>query len=158
MTDNKGFIFYRSFYEACKNLPEDEFKKCMLSLMKYGLDGVYEPDGAVATMFLAMAKPQIDANMKRRENGKKGGRPVEEKPKVKRFIPPTLEQVKEYCEERKNTVSPEAFMDFYSANGWVQGKSRKPIKDWKACVRTWEKSEKSNGMKIPLPDWWKEEY
>lgn len=77
---------------------------------------------------------------------------IEEKKEVKNkrnnniFVPPTVLQVAEYCAERKNNVSAEAFVDFYTANGWVQGKG-KPIKDWKAAVRTWEKNEK----KKPFP-------
>lgn len=55
------------------------------------------------------------------------------------FVPPTVLEVAKYCLERKNNVSAEAFIDFYTANGWVQGKG-KPIKDWKAAVRTWEKN------------------
>lgn len=72
---------------------------------------------------------------------------IEEKKEVKKgrnnniFVPPTVLEVAEYCAERKNNVSAEAFVDFYTANGWVQGKG-KPIKDWKAAVRTWEKNEK----------------
>lgn len=58
--------------------------------------------------------------------------------KAKRFTPPTLEQVAAYCEERNNGINPQQFIDFYTANGWVQGKQEKPVKDWKACVRTWE--------------------
>lgn len=57
-----------------------------------------------------------------------------------RFVPPTLEEVKAYCAERHNNVNVERFMAFYEANGWVQGKG-KPIKDWKATVRTWEDSK-----------------
>lgn len=56
-----------------------------------------------------------------------------------KFSPPTLEEVKAYCSERNNSVDAERFFDYYSANGWVQGKG-KPIKDWKACVRTWERN------------------
>lgn len=56
-----------------------------------------------------------------------------------RFVPPTIEEVKAYCQERKNSVDPQHFVDFYEANGWVQGKG-KPIKDWRATVRTWERS------------------
>lgn len=51
---------------------------------------------------------------------------------------PTLEEIKDYCLERNNSVDAERFFDYYTANGWVQGKG-KPIKDWKACVRTWER-------------------
>lgn len=61
--------------------------------------------------------------------------------KAKRFTPPTLEEVKAYCEERNNGIDPQRFIDYYSANGWVQGKG-KPIKDWKACIRTWERYSK----------------
>ena len=64
---------------------------------------------------------------------------IESEQKRKRFVPPTLEEVKAYCLERKNGVDAERFYDYYSTNGWVQGKN-KPIKDWKACVRTWERN------------------
>ena len=60
--------------------------------------------------------------------------------KKKRFTPPTLEEVKAYCEERDNGIDPVAFFDFYEANGWVQGKQGKPLKDWKAAVRYWERN------------------
>ena len=62
--------------------------------------------------------------------------------KEKKFKKPTLEEIQQYCEERNNNINPELFMDFYEANGWVQGKN-KPIRDWKAAIRTWErKSDK----------------
>lgn len=56
----------------------------------------------------------------------------------KLFIPPTTEEVKKYCTERKNDVNAERFVDFYEAKGWMLGKNR--MKDWKAAVRTWEKN------------------
>ena len=56
-----------------------------------------------------------------------------------RFTPPTLEQVIDYCNERQNGVDPERFIDYYTSNGWKVGKN--PMKDWKAAVRTWERSE-----------------
>lgn len=57
-----------------------------------------------------------------------------------RFIKPTLDEVKAYCDERQNGIDAERFFDYYEANGWVQSKG-KPIKDWKATVRTWEKND-----------------
>ena len=63
---------------------------------------------------------------------------IEGEQKRTRFVPPTLQEVKDYCSERKNNVDAERFFDYYSTNGWVQGKN-KPIKDWKACIRTWER-------------------
>jgi uncharacterized protein YdaU (DUF1376 family) len=100
-----------------------------------------------------------------RENGKKGGRgkkkeikpmgsnplnpkhnldesilnetkPNETKPKSKLFIKPTIQEIKDYCFERKNNVNPESFINYYEARGWkLKGIQ---MKDWKACVRTWE--------------------
>lgn len=64
---------------------------------------------------------------------------IADKPqKIARFIPPTVEEVKAYCEERKNGIDPEYWINHYTANGWKVG--RNPMKDWKATVRTWERN------------------
>ena len=60
------------------------------------------------------------------------------------FIPPTISEVKEYCEKRKNGINPEQFVNFYQSKGWMIGKNK--MKDWKAAVRTWEiQNRKNNG-------------
>lgn len=62
--------------------------------------------------------------------------------KEKRFAPPTLENVSEYCREMGYTnVNAERFIDFYTSNGWMVGKNR--MKDWKAAVRNWDRREKN---------------
>ena len=58
--------------------------------------------------------------------------------KKKRFVKPTVEEVREYCRERGNTVDADTFVNFYESKGWLVGKS--PMKDWKAAVRNWERS------------------
>lgn len=55
----------------------------------------------------------------------------------KKTIPPLLEDVITYCVERKNSIDPEAWMAFYTSNGWMVGKNK--MRDWKAAVITWEK-------------------
>ena len=60
--------------------------------------------------------------------------------KEKKFTPPTIEQVQEYCTERNNNINAEQFIDYYASIGWKVGKN--PMKDWKACVRTWERNNK----------------
>lgn len=60
--------------------------------------------------------------------------------KSKRFVPPTVEEIKDYCLERNNNVDANKFFDFYEAKGWMVGKNK--MKDWKACVRTWENRDK----------------
>ena len=63
----------------------------------------------------------------------------EEPKKERRFQKPTVDDVRAYCAERHNAVDPYQFFDFYEAKGWKVGSQ--PMKDWKACVRTWEKRE-----------------
>lgn len=58
---------------------------------------------------------------------------------TKVFRIPQLSEVESYCIERNNYVNAEKFHDFYTANGWRVGKNS--MKDWKAAVRTWEKSD-----------------
>lgn len=64
--------------------------------------------------------------------------------KRKRFEKPTLSQITQYCLERNNNVNAEQFFDYYESNGWKVGKNA--MKDWKACVRTWER----NGYDKPI--------
>ena len=64
---------------------------------------------------------------------------ADEPPRAARFVPPSLDEVLGYCLERGNTVNAQAFIDHYEANGWMRGKTK--IKDWKACVRTWESNQ-----------------
>ena len=72
--------------------------------------------------------------------------------KRKRFEKPTLSQITQYCLERNNNVNAEQFYDYYESNGWKVGKNS--MKDWKAAVRTWERSEyrKPNSKKNSKED------
>ena len=67
---------------------------------------------------------------------------VVKKETVKRtmFKTPTVEEVREYCDSRCNNVDPQNFVDHYTGNGWIRGKTK--VKCWKACVRTWENKDK----------------
>ena len=65
------------------------------------------------------------------------------------FQKPSLEEVKAYCLERNNSVDPEAFISFYDSKGWMIGKNK--MKDWKAAVRTWERSRKDSGQTKTAP-------
>lgn len=197
----EGFIFYESFAEAINLLPTDEQLEAYKAIIAYGLYGdLPEFDSNAAQAIFIMAKPQMDANKKRRAGGASGGRPkketygyenekpmvsetetygfetekpmvssfdenekpkekVKEKVKVKdkekessskeelkkesapRFVRPSVDEVAEYCRERGNKVDAQQFVDFYASKGWKVGKE--PMKDWKACVRTWEKRERA---------------
>lgn len=62
---------------------------------------------------------------------------IKEKSTTSRFTPPTIEEIENYCKERNNLVDVNRFYDFYQSKGWMVGKNK--MKDWKACVRTWER-------------------
>lgn len=61
------------------------------------------------------------------------------KEKRKRFSAPSVDEVRDYCRERGNSIDAETFVDFYSSKGWKVGNS--PMKDWQSAIRTWEKRE-----------------
>lgn len=83
---------------------------------------------------------KIESAERKDTNGTKSGQcPTTTTTNRKRFTPPTLQEVQDYCNERGNGLSAENFIDYYTANGWRVGKN--PMKDWKACVRTWERTE-----------------
>lgn len=194
-----SFVFYRSFAESVKNLPPEEYKKVMQSILDYALDGKEPERSGIEYTVFCLVKPQIDANNKRYENGRKGGRPkpsdnqeltkVEpnnnqtitkpkpnnnqtvttpepnvyvnvndnvnakkkdtsvSKEKVYRFIPPTIEDIKAYCEEKGYKIDYDRFIDYYTSNGWMVGKNR--MKDWRACVRNWARKDSSGCAEYP---------
>lgn len=71
--------------------------------------------------------------------------------KAKRFIPPSVEEVEQYCIERSNNIEAQSFIDFYESKGWMIGKNK--MKDWKAAVRTWERSRKQENKENVFDEW-----
>jgi len=68
----------------------------------------------------------------------------------KLFTIPTISEVEIYCLERKNNIEAESFINFYDSKGWMVGKNK--MKDWRACIRTWEMREKKKPMKTSKID------
>ncbi|WP_306767699.1 replisome organizer [Agathobacter rectalis] len=71
--------------------------------------------------------------------------------KTKHFIPPSVEEVEQYCLERSNNIDAQSFIDFYESKGWMIGKNK--MKDWKAAVRTWERSRKQENKENVFDEW-----
>jgi len=86
----------------------------------------------------------------RRDTNKNVKNDKNEKKNNNIFIPPTIEEVTQYCKERNNNVDPQKWYDFYSAKGWMIGKNK--MKDWKASVRTWEKRQQKGGYTYNYED------
>jgi len=99
----EAVVFYRSFAEAVKQLPTESQLEALWAIIDYGLNGT-EPKGGLSTAIYLMAKPQIDANNRRYENGCKGGRPknqteTKQKPNDNQTI--TKQKPKEKDKEKK---------------------------------------------------------
>lgn len=65
----------------------------------------------------------------------------------RKFVKPTVDQVRAYCRERNNNINPESFIDYYEARGWKLNKGLS-MKDWKAAVRTWERNDNRKNNKF----------
>ena len=94
--------------------------------------------GIHARALRAESESENNINNIRKKNNSIGSK----KAKNAKFVPPTLEEVQQYCNEKAFTFNPIMFFNHYEANGWVQGKG-KPIKSWKACCATWQQRETS---------------
>jgi len=73
----ESVVIYKSFVDATQCLPPKDYKEFWTAIFEYALEGK-EPDGfksEVAEVVFTMARPQIDANTRRKNNGSKGGRP-----------------------------------------------------------------------------------
>ena len=87
------------------------------------------------------------------------GKGSEDKEPQKRFVKPTLDEVKAYCQERGNNVDAKAFFDYYETGNWKDAKG-KPVRNWKQKVITWERGDgngKAGHRKVdfePYPDEW----
>lgn len=122
---------------------EDAFDLITANVKK-SLDNLVDEYGAVITKQAILdAKKQGKSHIKYVEGVLKNKMLERNVPvsntKKKRFVKPTVEEVKQYCIERNNCVNAEQFYDYYESNGWKVGKNS--MKDWKAAVRTWERSE-----------------
>lgn len=89
------------------------------------------------------------------ENKKEEGADTSAKPS-KSFVPPSEDEVRDYVIEKGYRVDAGCFVDFYETNGWIQGRG-KPIKDWRAAVRTWERrntaSSNDQSNRDALAEW-----
>lgn len=98
-----------------------------------------------ANQTLTKDYPNDNQTLQPSEESKSKSESKKETKKVKRFIPPTPEEVEEYSKQRGHPIDGQAFCDFYASKGWVVG--RNPMKDWQAAVRTWISRGSSDGKR-----------
>jgi hypothetical protein len=146
---NDGFKMWSNYLEAIDNFTggdDKKFGRLMRILCYYGIYGEEIAETDVEKLFFTGVKSSINASIQNIKNGMLGGRKKSEATEEnKSFKKPSLEEIKAYCEEKKSDIDPQAFFDYYNKVGWVYGKNKLPIKDWKACVSTWERNNKKYG-------------
>lgn len=79
---------------------------------------------------------------------------VADKPPTRhKFSPPTVNEVKTYCQEQGYSVDAERFVSYYESNGWMVGRNK--MKNWQAAVSNWNgKEQKGNGKVEPEKPTW----
>lgn len=143
-------IFF-DWLETTQDLSAEEKGNLIDAVVSYAAGLEYEQflTGSCRIAFRFL-KGQVDRNAKiseiRSNAGSSKGNQSEangnkdEQNEAKRFIPPTLEQVRRYCVVvRKNAVDFVRFFEYYNAKNWEMGGTK--MTDWKAAVRYWETNE-----------------
>ena len=170
----KSFTVFEEYYELITLLDEEEQKNLLLAIFKFMFEDI-EPtlNSRENKVFNNLKRPLIISKNKSNSKQNKikiksNENQIEIKSKSKKdettsvvtksmsmsmsnnkFIKPKLEEIKEYCLERKNGIDAESFYNFYESKGWKVG--NQPMKNWKACIITWEKRQ---GKKIEeTPEW-----
>ena len=140
---NDGFKMWGNYLQAIDEFTKGDdakFGRFMRIICNYGIYGEELAETEIEKFFFTSVKKSIDASVTNIKNGKKGG--AGNTSTTEKFIKPTLEEIKAYCEEIKAQIDPQEFLDHYQKNGWTYGKDNTPVKDWKACVRTWVRNKK----------------
>ena len=107
MEERDSMVMYRSFVEAVRDLPAEQFKDAMLAILDYGLDGTEKEDTTgVSKIVLTMAKPMIDKNNQRYHNGRKGGRPKTKQDTVEKTEKPMVSNSETYGYDNENDSKP----------------------------------------------------
>ena len=70
-------------------------------------------------------------------------------PNTNSFSPPTLEEITEYCQKRKNNVEPKKFFDYFNETNWVDSTGKK-VKSWKQKIITWEGNRNASNGNQPI--------
>jgi hypothetical protein len=78
------------------------------------------------------------ANSSANAKERKGKESKVKESKEENIIPPNIDMVMKYCQQRSNIIDPQTFIDYYESRGWMIGKNK--MKNWQAAIRTWEKN------------------
>ena len=131
-----SFVFYRSFLESLEDVDDATFRKLMTALVKYALDGEDTKLSGLEKAWFVNVKANVDANIKRRNDGKKGGRPTKEKTKVSNNETMVFDNKSMVSEEKPQVLDsePNVYVDVYvdedvDVDAYVDGEENIVSKD-----------------------------
>ena len=170
--DEKGRLFVAMLHYAATGEEPDGFagnEIFLWAVAKRDIDTMSEKSETLRQNGLKGGRPKSKVNQEEatetKENQTEANESLKEKKRkenklkenIKRFVPPTVEEVSAYCKERNNGIDPAHFVDYYTARGWVLSNGKK-ASDWRACVRTWESRNKTpvkvlHGQDFPQRDY-----
>lgn len=153
---NEDFVSYISDWETNNKIRKDRYhegvyKGLLDGFCPVALDAAadvatkWQPSDNQMTTEVRLGKDRVG-----KVSIERGALPAAEAPKRTRFAAPSVDEVRAYCQERGNEIDPQHFVDYYTSNGWMRGKTH--IKDWKAAIRTWEQRDKKEKPKLPTAD------
>ena len=140
---NERFVFAGMKSQIDRDSKQYE-NRCEINRKNGSLGGQTKPSERYQTLPNATDGYQTPPKEKEKEKAKEKEKTKEKEngdsaDKPRRFTKPTVEDIRDYCRERRNAIDPQRFYDFYEAKGWRVG--NQPMKDWQAAVRTWEGRE-----------------
>ncbi len=144
---NDDLVSYITDWSRNNYIQKDRYRPSIYNklLVKLG-DGNqsatdWQPSGDVTDTVCIQPVSNMDTQVRLGKDSIGKGSVVADKPPTRpRFVPPTLEEVTAYVQERGSKVDPQGFIDFYASKGWLVGKT--PMKDWKAACRNAEHWER----------------
>jgi predicted phage replisome organizer len=92
---------------------------------------------------------ELELELEIENKSKRKRSPATQSPNTKKR--PTAEEINAYCKERGISIDAEAFIDYYETVGWLVGKARTPMHNWRSAVNNWEKNDRRYGRAAPSP-------
>ncbi|MGM9628348.1 MAG: hypothetical protein ACI3V4_09715 [Faecousia sp.] len=151
---NEDYVSYILDWNTNNQIRKDRYHESVYkSLIVGSCNVILESSNQMATNGLPNDNQmETEVRLGKVSIGKDSIEGADKPPTRSRFVPPSVEEVAAYCNERGYTgVDPERFVDYYTSNGWKVG--RNPMKDWKAAVRSWNGKEHTNGKAESKPLW-----
>jgi hypothetical protein len=133
---NGNMVWIKNFLFHQKNLPlniNNNAHKQIINLIQFNLKLFPEIPNLLGAQEGLFSPP---GKGKGKGNGKGNGK--------KKFIKPTIEQIRQYCDENNINIDPETFFHSNETKGWVVGKTKTPMKNWKSTIQTWVKNNYAN--------------